>query len=124
MDERNLVAVDMEESGLIGLLDVPFDFALAELAEMADRSGVREFVATPIQVANYAGLDSQLGEDVRAAKGEEMINGMIRVGIVKPVEENANRYRIVDFPSLEEVAKQIKAGEMYPPKVALPMRNR
>ena len=124
MDERSSVLEDVKEIGLTDSLPEPFGWLLEEMARLAERSGGREFSATPIQIANYAGIDSKLGEDERAAAGSQMISEMFRAGIVELVEENTNRYRIPGRSRLDEIAKQIDSGELRPPFIHVPMRSR
>ena len=123
MDERSSVLEDVKEIGLTDSLPEPFGWLLEEIARLAERC--REFSATPIQIADHAGIDSKLGENERVAAGRQMIGELIRVMIVESVEDaSTNRYRITERSRLDEIAKQIASGELRRPFVSLTMRGR
>ena len=124
MDERSSVLEDVKESGLTDSLPEPFGWLLEEMARLTERSDSREFSATPIQIANHAGIDSQLGEDERVAAGSQMISELIRVMILESVDDSTNRYRITEGSRLDETEKQIASGELRRPFVSLTMRGR
>ena len=102
MDERSSVLEDVKESGLLDALLPTYSIVLEEMAKLADSSSGRQVSASPLEIARETVLATQ----VQAV--EFAIEEMVKVGIL----ENTDLMRIVSCPRLDEIAEQLRTGEI------------
>ena len=129
MSEYNPVSEDLNESGLMDFLSIPFYYTyrrlLDEMAKLADQDGGRKFSATHIQLTDRIWKGRRPEQNTHIKNIASMVDEMIRVGLVETVPgESRNRYQFPTRQRLNEIATKLEKREIFLSPSRAPFQRR